>query len=170
MGLKKVRFFRAILVASLILGAVVALVPGVALGHARYIRSEPAFGEVLAQFPRQVTIWFTQELASAGNQIKVLDQRGNRVDNDDTKVSFSDPKSMSTTLKPLSNGVYLVEWSNVSAEDGDTLNGSFTFRIGQPASTSDDNSLPLISVILSVVAVVIALAALVMVLRRTRIR
>jgi methionine-rich copper-binding protein CopC len=146
---------------TLLLSLWALLIPSVTLGHARYVRSEPPFGALLKESPQNITIWFTQELASTGNQIKVMDQMGRRVDKDDTKVSFADPKSMSVSigLNPLTPGVHLVEWNSVSAEDKDVLEGSFTFSVAgsEPGAKDRGNIvLPVVSLALSILALVLS--------------
>ncbi len=48
------------------------------------------------------------------------------------QVSLSNPEEMSITITPNtghSNGVYMVFWKTVSAEDGDAANGVFSFTV-----------------------------------------
>jgi len=156
------RLYRLIaLAATFLLSLWVLSIPDVALGHARYVRSEPPFGDVLKESPQNITIWFTQELASAGNQIKVMDQMGRRVDKDDTKISFADPKSMSVSigLNPLTPGVHLVEWVSVSAEDKDVLEGSFTFNVAGPETQAGGSILPVVSLALSILALALSVVS-----------
>lgn len=138
----------------LVLLALVLAVPA-AEAHSRYVRSEPAFASVLKDPPQRVTIWFSEEL-DKGSQIRVTNQQGDRVDDDKTEVSLSDPKSMSVDLKAISKGAYLVEWVSISLEDKDRAEGSFTFSV----SESGSQALPGAAVIMSILALVIAAIAL----------
>jgi len=102
---------------------------GIAQAHAAFARSDPPPGANLDKPPQQVTIGFTQELAK-DSEIKVFDKAGQRVDMDNTRVSFSDPKSMMVGLRPLFPDAYRVNWESVSLEDGDRDKGSFSFSVG----------------------------------------
>jgi methionine-rich copper-binding protein CopC len=160
MGMKRSHRLTA-LGAAFLLSLWAFSVPDLAHGHARYIRSEPPFGALLKEPPNQVTIWFTQELASTGNQIKVMDQMGRRMEVDEAKVSFDDPKSMSVSvgIDPLPPGVYLVEWNSVSAEDKDVLEGSFTFSVAGSEPWAKDRGnivLPVVSLALSILALALS--------------
>jgi methionine-rich copper-binding protein CopC len=99
------------------------------------MRSEPASGEVLSTAPTQVTLWFSQELTSGG-QLRVFDGGAQRMDDGNTRVSVTEPKSMTVDLRPLSPGSYQVEWEAISLEDGDKSGGSFAFSVGEPGTTS----------------------------------
>ncbi len=127
--------------------------------HALYVRSEPPFNAVLATSPAQVKIWFTQEPAASGARIKVSDQMGRKVDKDDTKVSFDDPKMISVGLNNVGAGSYLVEWALVSAEDGDPSQGSFTFSVGSIVQTENADGLET-STLISGLALTLSLAGL----------
>jgi methionine-rich copper-binding protein CopC len=109
-----------------------ALVPQLAAAHANYARSEPPADGVVAAAPQEVRVWFTQELVTRGSSLQVLDSDGNRVDADDSRVDLNDPdrKQMRVSLPPLADGVYTVQWHSVSAEDGDSADGSFRFGVG----------------------------------------
>lgn len=141
--------------------------PHKALAHAGYVRSEPAFGATLREAPQRVTIWFSQEL-DKGSQIRVIDQRGQRVDEGPTEVSMSDPKSMSVRLKPLSTGAYLVQWESLSLQDKEAAEGSFVFSVGSLVGAASENGRPEAAV--SVVVAAIALLVGILALLRTRRR
>jgi len=145
-----------LLVAALSMTLIVTLGPGSGstYAHAVYVRSEPPFNAVLDTAPAQVKVWLTQEPATAGARIKVMDQMGRKVDKDDTKVSFDDPKMMSVSLNNISEGSYLVEWAVVSAEDGDPSQGSFTFSVGSPnVGSNAGNASPALSIAAAALAI-----------------
>src|SRR6266487_163920 len=93
----------------------------------------------------------------------------------DAKVSLSDPKQMSISIKPDGNGVYIVQWITVSALDGDPDEGAFVFTV-KPAvvatptatshgsttttTTSGTSGIPLwVPILVGIVALLIGLGA-----------
>ncbi|MFN8456765.1 MAG: copper resistance protein CopC [Anaerolineae bacterium] len=98
------------------------------------LKSEPETGAVLSQPPERVTGWFSEELDTHLSTIQVLNKAGQQVDQGDGGVDLNDPEhaSLMVTLPPaLSSGAYTAHWVAVSAEDGDTTEGEFTFQVGQ---------------------------------------
>ncbi len=105
-----------------------------ATAHALLLKSEPETGAVLAQPPQRVIAWFSQELDTGFSTLLLLDAQGRQVDNGDGGVDLNDPDhaSLIVTLPPsLPPGVYTAHWTAVSAEDGDTTEGEFTFNVGE---------------------------------------
>jgi methionine-rich copper-binding protein CopC len=111
------------------------------LPHADYARSEPAADAVLATPPKQVKVWFTQELfrRAGENWLHVIGPDGARVDLDDTAVDDNDRKLLTVTLADgLPDGAYRVEWRALSADDGHPKESEFGFAVGvaNPAATA----------------------------------
>jgi copper resistance protein C len=98
-----------------------------ASAHAMLDHAEPRVGNKVATAPREVTLWFTQQLEPAFSTITVLDAAGKRVDTGKTRVSGS---QMSISLRPGGSGTYRVKW-HVLSTDTHTTDGSFTFQVGQ---------------------------------------
>ncbi len=114
----------------------------VVLAHADYERSVPAADEVVDQSPQQVQVWFTQELfrREGQNSLEVYGPDEQRVDLDDAAIDDDDRKLMTVSLQAdLADGVYIVRWRTLSADDGDDADGEFRFtvRAGNPASEAD---------------------------------
>ena len=112
------------------------------LAHADYERSVPSADEVVDQSPRQVQVWFTQELfrRERQNSLEVYGPDEQRVDLDDAAIDDDDRKLMTVSLPAdLADGVYIVRWRTLSADDGDDADGEFQFtvRAGNPASEAD---------------------------------
>ena len=132
------RFVRRVAGASLALGLFgslfVAGVSGVS-AHARYDHAEPDVSTLQADAPFVLRTYYTQELMSAST-VRVLDETGAQVDFGDGHVDLDDPdrKAMIVSLPGLAVGYYTVEWTTVSAEDGDSETGSFMIGVGMPAS------------------------------------
>ena len=112
------------------------------LAHADYDRSVPAADDVVLQAPQQVQVWFTQELfrREGQNSLEVFGPNEQRVDLDDAAIDDDDRKLMTVSLAPdLADGVYIVRWRTLSADDGDDAEGEFQFtvRASRPAGEAD---------------------------------
>ena len=119
------------------------------LAHSDYDSSVPAADEVVFQALQQVQVWFTQELfrREGQNSLEVYGPDQQRIDLDDAAIDDDDRKLMTVSLPPdLANGVYIVRWRTLSADDGDDANGEFQFTVdadeptaeaGQPADSPD---------------------------------
>jgi len=133
------------LVAGILLAlATVSLTPVAIQAHARYARSEPGADAVVPTAPTQLKVWFTEEVATRGSSLAVVDSAGNRVDAGDGQVDLNDPdrKLMWATLMPLADGVYTVNWVTISGEDGDQADGSFRFGVGASTVLPTGGSVP----------------------------
>ena len=100
--------------------------------HAEPVRANPPINGSVATSPSQVEIWFSEETTNAAS-IKVYAPDGVRVDLGNSTLDLQDPqrKHVTVGLTPhLDPGAYRVEWSSVSAEDGDAASGGFSFTIG----------------------------------------
>lgn len=116
-----------------------ALLVAVALAHSVLVKSEPESNAVLEQGPEQVITWFSQELETGLSSIQVFDAEGNQIDNGDGEVDLNDPDhaSMLVSLpESLPNGMYIVHWTAVSAADGDTTEGEFSFSMGDSGAST----------------------------------
>jgi copper resistance protein C len=80
--------------------------------------------------PRQVSLWFTQNLEPAFSGAEVRDSAGARVDQG-ARVDPANRSLMRVSLKPLRPGSYKVHWRVLSV-DTHTTEGSFSFQVGGP--------------------------------------
>jgi methionine-rich copper-binding protein CopC len=107
------------------------------MAHANYESSTPAKGEVLSASPAQVSITFTQDVQRITGTfgIEVAGPAGAATTAPAT-LNDEDRSIMTVPLAPnLPPGRYVVEWKNVSDEDGDAAEGAFSFYIGvQPTA------------------------------------
>ncbi len=101
-----------------------------AYAHASLVRAEPGEYQVLPAAPNRVSLWFTEPLEPEFSGIEVLDTSGQRVDRADSSVNPSDPTNMTVNLKSLMEGIYTVNWRNLSAVDGHRLSGVYVFSVG----------------------------------------
>jgi copper resistance protein C len=107
--------------------ALLLLASGEASAHAMLDHAEPRVGNKVATAPREVTLWFTENLEPAFSTITVTDASGKRVDAGKTRVTGS---QMSISVRPGGSGVYRVKW-RVLSKDSHTTDGNFTFQVGQ---------------------------------------
>ena len=95
--------------------------------HASLDHTEPSAGSTVETAPREITLWFTENLEPAFSTIDVRDAEGARVDQGKAQVSET---VMRVGLKPLPPGTYKVHWRAVSA-DTHAIEGSFSFQVGK---------------------------------------
>jgi methionine-rich copper-binding protein CopC len=128
-----------------VFGAVVAGLLGVlvwpvaAFAHATFVRSSPAPNAVVTTAPAVVRVLFSEAVAADGSALTVTGPGGVRVDQGDSRVDPSDPTgtTMVVSLRSgLQSGRYIVNWTTVSAKDGDKESGSFAFTIAGAAGTA----------------------------------
>ncbi len=102
--------------------------------HAKVYKAIPAIGSTIAKPPTSVTV-FTLENINPDpkkSNLWVYDPAGELISQGNATVSLSNPREMSIPIKPdpkNSNGVYIVRWITVSAEDGDPDQGAFFFTV-----------------------------------------
>ncbi|HEX6828554.1 MAG TPA: copper resistance CopC family protein [Burkholderiales bacterium] len=119
------RAFRSFLLAL----ALAMSVASAAYAHAFLDHAEPAVGSTVPAPPTEVRLWFTQELEPAFSTVRVLNERGQRVDREDNGVDRKDPTQLRVRVSPLGPGLYKVVWRVVSI-DTHVSEGDFTFRVG----------------------------------------
>ncbi len=104
-----------------------------ASAHAKLDKCSPEVGAAMATAPKEVRCWFTEELDSKPLALSVTDASGARVDNSDAKLDLDDKdhKQVFATLKPLTAGVYRVQWEVTSSDDKVITSGEWFFGIGQ---------------------------------------
>lgn len=108
--------------------------------HARYESSSPAKGEILAVSPDEVEITFSQDIQRITGKygIQVVKDRGPSVTAGPAVVDDANRTRMSVPLQPdLPDGRYVVNWNNVSDDDGDPLEGAFSFYVNYQPNTVD---------------------------------
>ena len=96
--------------------------------HAFLDHAEPRVGSTVSYAPRQVVLWFTQDLEPAFSGAEVRNAVGARVDQG-ARVDPSRRSVMRLPLKALGPGTYKVHW-HVLSVDTHTTEGSFSFSVG----------------------------------------
>ncbi|WP_432136613.1 copper resistance CopC/CopD family protein [Streptomyces sp. bgisy154] len=122
-----------VLLVLAVAGALLACA-GPASAHAALTGSDPAQGTVVDKAPGQVSLTFSEQVATADDGLRVLDPKGSRVDT-------GRPANVSGTTYAvglragLPDGTYTVTYQVVSA-DSHPVAGAFTFSIGAPSATT----------------------------------
>src|SRR2546425_8279041 len=114
-------------------GGVLVGTPAVAQAHAELLLASPSPGTGLAQAPAAVVIKFSEPLNVALSRIQVLDSSGADLGQGPTLAVAGDTQALRRPLGLLSTGQYVVRWTTVSALDGHTLRGTYSFAVGTGA-------------------------------------
>jgi methionine-rich copper-binding protein CopC len=109
--------------------------------HAKVNKGIPAIGSTVSQAPNAVTVFTLENINPDPNKsnLFVYSPAGDLISQGNAKVSLTNPREMSITIKPDKanlNGVYVVRWITVSAEDGDPDQGAFVFTVNASAATT----------------------------------
>jgi copper resistance protein C len=105
---------------------VMALGTAGARAHAFLDHASPLVGSTVPTAPREIGLWFTQNLEPAFSTVEVSDANGARVDQGKPQINGN---IMRVGLKPLAAGTYNVRWRVLSV-DTHTTEGRFTFHVG----------------------------------------
>lgn len=125
------RHMPRLALAMLLSVCLLLLMAGTASAHAKVYKAIPAISSTIAQAPTTVTV-FTLENMNPDpkkSNLFVYAPNGDLIGQGDAQVALQDPKQMSIAIKPNGNGVYVVRWITVSAEDGDPDEGAFVFTV-----------------------------------------
>ena len=128
---------RRLLIAGVAASALVVILAAVAIAHAEFGSSVPSPKSVVSSVPAVVKVVYTEGVNPKGSSITVVGPNGSRVDTGDGHVDLNDPdrKTMLVSVKSGSGpGTYTVNWTTVSADDGDSASGSFTFQVATTAT------------------------------------
>src|SRR5262245_61110497 len=82
--------------------------------HAVLDHANPRVGNAVQTAPREVTLWFTQDLEPAFSTIEVRDASGTRVDSGKATLVSGDRKVLRVPVKSLPAGTYKVSWRVLS--------------------------------------------------------
>ncbi|GCE14421.1 copper resistance CopC family protein [Tengunoibacter tsumagoiensis] len=142
---------RIFLQTTRLLGAIVisfgllAVLAGTALAaplHAKVTDSNPKAGSTIAQPPTTITVTAAENMkpGAENSNLFVYGPSGDLINQGDATVGLNDPNHMSVKIKPEKNGVYVVRWTTVSADDNDPDQGAFTFTVDSTASAVSANA------------------------------
>lgn len=146
----KVRNLKAkkvmlVLAAALGLTAIagIAIPPGPAMAHASYESSTPGDGEVVAEPPDTVEVFFSQEMRRTDEfpDVFIVNEAGDTVSTE-TTLSDEDRTLVTIDMPPaLPEGRYTVIWHTLSSEDGEEASGAFHYYVGEgPSNGAGDGN------------------------------
>lgn len=92
------------------------------------LKSDPKNNAEVASFDGTVKLWFSGNVSQRSPSIVVVDAKGNRVDNGDTRLVLGERHRLTATTKPLSPGPYALRY-RVVTEDGLIVSGGSKFSI-----------------------------------------
>lgn len=119
--------------ALLVVACLAFVVPAWRAGaHAAFITAAPAPDAVLEAPPAVVRIVFSEMIMHAST-ITVIAPDGSTVGGPtvvEDNVAYAE-------VQAGMPGVYQVQWSNVSAEDGHESSGAFQFTVAEPAAVAE---------------------------------
>jgi methionine-rich copper-binding protein CopC len=116
------------------------LLAAVALAHAEPARVKPGQDAVLNAAPLEIAIEMSQEMArqAGANDIVVQDASGKEVTTQPAVIDNANRRKLSVPLAAgLPPGTYTVRWRTLSADDGDTASGNYSFKIDPAATPSE---------------------------------
>ena len=116
-----------------VLAAVVASLASLstAFAHAEPAKVNPGDGAIVKEMPTVIDIIMTQDMArqAEANDIDVIDEFGREITLIAAVIDNNDRKHISVTLphSGVRPGTYTIKWKTLSADDGDTAEGTLSF-------------------------------------------
>ncbi len=125
-----VKFQRQLLLSIVLVTLSVAAFFNRAYAHTELIRSNPPDNAILSESPRDVQMWFTEDINMDFSAFRVFNANGQLIPLDNIRRDDTDSKLVILTLPVLENGVYTVSWHVLSAIDGHDSEGFIVFGVG----------------------------------------
>ena len=126
------RRFAALLLAT---GLFMLLLPAAANAHSELDKPTPADKSTVTTPVTQVSGTFTEGMKQDGSKLLVKDSSGRTVAQGGVDPA-NDKLMTASPAAPLVNGAYTVEWTTISADDGDIARGTWTFTVAIVATPS----------------------------------
>ena len=100
------------------------------LAHAQLVASSPSPGTILEEPPTELRLVFSEPLESQVTSLDLVAQGGTELLVRAGEIDPDDPYALVATAPELADGVYSITWRTLSAADGHTIEGFFTFGVG----------------------------------------
>jgi copper transport protein len=123
----------ALLVAPALPGATGSRV----LAHAQLVASSPGAGEVVAEAPAELRLAFSEPLEAQVTSLDLRTAEGEPILDRAGEIAPEDPFTLVAELPDLADGAYAVTWRTLSAADGHTVEGTFSFGVGDVELAGD---------------------------------
>src|SRR5947199_2327601 len=100
------------LFAALLSMGLLFVVAGTASAHAKVLSATPAIGSTITKAPTTVTVECAENLNPNPklSNLFVYNSKGDLISQGNAKVSLTNPKEISVTIKPGGVGIYVVQW------------------------------------------------------------
>ena len=105
----------------------------VARAHAQLVASSPGPGTTLPESPDELRLIFSEPLEAQLTSLDVVDAGGVPIVERAGVIDADDPFALVLPAVDLADGTYTVTWRTLSAADGHTAEGFFTFAVGNTA-------------------------------------
>jgi copper resistance protein C len=113
----------------LVLTLIISLtLPFPVFAHAVLVQSHPEVDSTIHESPKQVEVWFNENVASEFKALAVINSAGKRVDNKDIKQARLDRSHIYISTPQLPPDTYTVRYRVMSA-DTHIVTGRFNFTI-----------------------------------------
>ena len=121
------------LVPAVAASAIALVTATAASAHAVLISTTPADGSVVATSPAQITLRFSEPVASSLGSVRVFGPDAEQLSTGG--VTRPSPSTLAVPITgQLRKGTHTVAWRAVSA-DGHPVRGAFAFSVGEPSGT-----------------------------------
>jgi copper resistance protein C len=101
--------------------------------HAQYASSNPPANSTVQTAPAAVQVTWTEELGSV--KFNIAGPDGSEVTTGPAQINLEERHTATVPVRNAGPGRYVVVWHNVSGDDGDPNDGSFTYTVaGTPAT------------------------------------
>lgn len=99
--------------------------------HAVLVQSHPKADSIIEESPKQVDVWFNENVASEFKALTIVNSAGKRVDNKDIKQARLDRSHIYVSIPQLPPDTYTVRY-RVMSSDTHIVTGRFNFTIKNP--------------------------------------
>jgi hypothetical protein len=101
-----------------------------AQAHAMLDHAKPGVNKTVHKSPREIDLWFTEDIEPGFSGAVVRDINANRVDIGKARVDRAKHTLLRVRVKPLKPGKYDVHWHALSV-DGHHTQGDFLFHVAK---------------------------------------
>ncbi len=131
-ALRRWRWSGAVALVALLAAPAVPGVGGATvLAHAQLVASSPSPGTFLPEPPAELRLVFSEPLETQLTSLDLVAQDGTEVIVRGGEIDPEDPYALVATPPALEDGVYSITWRTLSAADGHTAEGFYTFGVGE---------------------------------------
>lgn len=115
-------------------------VGGRVAAHAQLVASSPGAGAIVPSSPGEVRLVFSEPLETQFTSLDLTGEDGTLILSQAGEIDPHDPYALVVIAPDLADGIYQVTWRTLSAADGHTGEGTFSFGVGSgtaPPSAAD---------------------------------